>query len=133
MALSQCEDRDREDVMAVTGSGLMIIFLIAVPTVLCIFSICDLVKLAKDRKTKAGMSQERPVFVRTHAISNLINEESKSMGSAFGFSNLRSGTTAEMSKIHALRMAWKFILVARPLRRTEPTRESASRRAMGMP
>ena len=63
---SQSEDRDREDVMAVTGPGLVVILLITLPAVLCILAIRDLVKVAKHRKTRPGTLQEsRPLFVRT--------------------------------------------------------------------
>jgi len=63
---SQCEDRNREDVMAVTGPGLVVILLIGLPALLCILAIRDLVKVAKHCKTRLGTLQEsRPFFVRT--------------------------------------------------------------------
>ena len=66
----QCEDRDREDVMAVTGPGLVVILPISFPALLCILAIRDLVKVAKHRKTRPGTLQERrPVFVRTQTRS----------------------------------------------------------------
>ena len=62
--------------MTVTGSGVVVIFLIALPALFCILAICDLVKLAKHSKTRPGQLREsRPVFVRTHPISDLINED----------------------------------------------------------
>lgn len=51
--------------MAVTGPGLVVILLIAVPGLLCILAVRDLVKVAKHRKTGPGTLQEsRPLFVR---------------------------------------------------------------------
>lgn len=72
----EVSDRDREDVMAVTGLGFMLILLIALPALLCIHAIRDLVKLAKHRRTIPVCLQEnRPVFMRVQPISDLINED----------------------------------------------------------
>jgi len=70
------EDRDGEDVMAVTGTGLVVILLIGLPALLCVLAIRDLMKIAKHRRARrAALQAGRPLFVRTQPISPLTHED----------------------------------------------------------